>query len=104
MNRNGRPNHIEDYLVSLHTGQWFGWSDDKNKVYKNLIIHDDSKDKPSESDCTSGLATLQSDFDTAQTEKENKKASGKQKLLDLGLSEEEVKALIGHLILFYFNI
>ena len=27
--------------------------------------------------------------------KANKKASGKQKLLDLGLSEEEVKALIG---------
>jgi len=27
--------------------------------------------------------------------KENKKASGKQKLLDLGLTEEEVKALIG---------
>jgi len=29
------------------------------------------------------------------TAKENKKASGKQKLLDLGLTEEEVKALIG---------
>jgi hypothetical protein len=29
------------------------------------------------------------------TEEETKKASGKQKLLDLGLSEEEVKALIG---------
>ena len=28
-------------------------------------------------------------------DKENKKASGKQKLLDLGLTEEEVKALIG---------
>ena len=28
-------------------------------------------------------------------DKETKKASGKQKLLDLGLSEEEVKALIG---------
>ena len=27
--------------------------------------------------------------------KETKKASGKQKLLDLGLTEEEVKALIG---------
>ena len=26
---------------------------------------------------------------------ETKKASGKQKLLDLGLTEEEVKALIG---------
>jgi len=35
------------------------------------------------------------DFDTAQTNATNKKASGKQKLLDLGLSEEEVKALIG---------
>jgi hypothetical protein len=29
------------------------------------------------------------------TEAETKKASGKQKLLDLGLTEEEVKALIG---------
>ena len=59
MDINGRPDHIEDYLVSLHTGQWFGWSDAKNKVYANLIIHDDSKSKPSESDCTTGLATLQ---------------------------------------------
>ena len=95
MDINGRPNHIEDYLVSLHTGQWFGWSDSKNKIYANLIIHDDSKSKPSESDCTTGLATLQSDYDTAETNAENKKASGKQKLLDLGLSEEEVKAMIG---------
>jgi|TARA_B110000263_G_C14828916_1_gene294357 hypothetical protein len=31
----------------------------------------------------------------AATDAANKKASGKQKLLDLGLSEEEVKALIG---------
>jgi len=29
------------------------------------------------------------------TTQDKKKASGKQKLLDLGLSEEEVKALIG---------
>ena len=95
MDINGRPNHIEDYLIKLHTGQWFGWSDSKNKIYANLIIHDDSKSKPSESDCTSGLAQLQSDFDTAETNAATKKASGKQKLLDLGLSEEEVKALIG---------
>ena len=31
----------------------------------------------------------------AKINKENKKASGKQKLLDLGLTEEEVKALMG---------
>jgi hypothetical protein len=91
----GRPNHIEDYLVSLHTGQWFGWSDAKNKVYANLIILDESKTKPTEQECIDGLAQLQSDYDTAQTDAITKKASGKQKLLDLGLSEEEVKALIG---------
>ena len=95
MNINGRPNHIEDYLVTLHTGQWFGWSDSKNKVYANLIIHDDSKTKPTEQECIDGLAQLQSNFDTEKTDAENKKASGKQKLLDLGLTEEEVKALIG---------
>ena len=95
MDINGRPNHIEDYLVSLHTGQWFGWSDSKNKIYANLIIHDDSKSKPSESDCTSGLATLQSDFDTEKTNAINKKISGKQKLKDLGLDDAEIKALIG---------
>ena len=95
MDINGRPDHIEDYLIKLHEGQWFGWSDSKNKIYANLIIHDDSKSKPSESDCTTGLATMQSDYDTAKTTEATKKASGKQKLLDLGLSEEEVKALIG---------
>ena len=65
MDRNFRPNHIEDYLVRLHTGQWFGWSDSKNKVYANLIIHDDSKAKPTEQECTDGLATIQSEFDDA---------------------------------------
>ena len=95
MDNNGRPNHIEDYLAQLHTGQWFGWSDSKNKVYANLIIHDDSKSKPSEQECIDGLAQLQSAYDTAKTNAITKKASGKQKLLDLGLSEEEVKALIG---------
>ena len=91
----GRPDHIEDYLAQLHTGQWFGWSDSKNKIYANLIILDDTKDKPSESDCTSGLATMQSDFDTAETANTNKKASGKQKLKELGLDDDEIKALTG---------
>jgi len=91
----GRPDHIEDYLVQLHTGQWFGWSDSKNKVYANLIIHDDTKSKPSESDCTSGLKTLQDNFDTAKTNDVTKKASGKAKLKELGLDDDEIKALIG---------
>jgi len=95
MDINGRPNHIEDYLVSLHTGQWFGWSDAKNKVYANLIIHDDNKSKPTEQECIDGLAQLQSDFDTKQTNAQTKKTSGKQKLKDLGLDDDEIQALIG---------
>ena len=34
-------------------------------------------------------------YEQTKQDKETKKASGKQKLLDLGLTEEEVKALIG---------
>ena len=91
----GRPNHIEDYLVSLHTGQWFGWSDSKNKTYANLIILDNSKTKPTEQECIDGLAQLQSDFDSAETQKETDASTGKQKLKDLGLNDAEIKALIG---------
>ena len=58
----GRPDNIEDYLVTVRMGQWFGWSDSKNKVYANLIVHDGGS-KPSESDCTTGLAALQSVWD-----------------------------------------
>jgi hypothetical protein len=90
-----RPIHIEDYLVSLHTGQWFGWSDAKNKVYSNLIIHDNSKTKPTEQECTDGLAQLQADYDQSITDKETKRASAKQKLQDLGLTVDEIKEAFG---------
>ena len=70
MDINGRATHIEDYLVQLHTGQWFGWSDSKNKVYANLIIHDGSKTKPTEQECTDGLATMQSEYDAKQYQRD----------------------------------
>jgi hypothetical protein len=90
-----RPEHIEDYLIQLHTGQWFGWSDSKNKVYANLIIHDSSKTKPTEQECIDGLAQLQTDYDQAITDSTNKKASAKQKLQDLGLTVDEIKEAFG---------
>jgi len=90
-----RPTHIEDYLVSLHTGQWFGWSDSKNKVYSNLIIHDSSKTKPTEQECIDGLAQLQADYDQAITDRETKKESAKTKLEALGLTTEEIKEAFG---------
>jgi hypothetical protein len=57
-----RPTHIEDYLVTVRTGQWFGWSDSKNKIYANLVVLDGGA-KPSESDCTTGLSNLQTVWD-----------------------------------------
>ena len=95
MDNNGRPNHIQDALIRIHAGQWFGWSDSKNKVYANLIIHDNSKTKPTEQECIEGLAQLQADYDQAITDKENNKASAKQKLQDLGLTVDEIKEAFG---------
>jgi len=60
--KTGRPNHIEDYLAQSKTGGWFGWSDSSNKIYANLIVHDGST-KPSEKECTDGLAAMQSAWD-----------------------------------------
>ena len=57
-----RPAHIENYLVTVRNGQWFGWSDSKNKVYANLVVHDGGS-KPSEADCTDGLKALQDAWD-----------------------------------------
>ena len=63
---NGKYDHIEDVLVHLHEGQWFGWSDSKNKVYANLVIHNSDYDKPTEKSLTDALAKQQSDFDAQE--------------------------------------
>ena len=39
--------------------------------------------------------TTEANFQNEEADRQAKRASGKQKLLDLGLTEEEVKALIG---------
>ena len=57
-----RPTHIEDYLITVRIGQWFGWTDSKNKIYANLIVLDGGA-KPTESDCTNGLAAMQAAWD-----------------------------------------
>ena len=87
-----RPNHIEDFLVTVRDGQWFGWSNSKNKIYANLIVHDGGS-KPTEQECTDGLAALQSTYDAKAIQLAADKASGNAKLLALGLSQGEINAL-----------
>ena len=98
MDNNGRPDNLEDFLCSHRTGQWFGFNnlngDDANKTYANLIIHDGSV-KPTEQECIDGLAQLQTDFDNAKTKRETDKTNANQKLKDLGLTDDEIKAIKG---------
>ena len=81
MNNNGRPDHIEDYLVQVRTGQWFGWSDSKNKVYANLVVHDGGA-KPSESDCTDGLKALQDAWDLQNDSYKSKRSTEYPSVVD----------------------
>ena len=62
MRLDGRADHIEDYLITVRNGQWFGWSNSKNKIYANLIVHDGGT-KPTEKECTDGLAAMQAAWD-----------------------------------------
>ena len=62
MRIDGRPDHIEDYLAKVRLGQWFGFSDPDNKIYANLIVLDGGA-KPTETECTDGLAALQAAWD-----------------------------------------
>jgi hypothetical protein len=88
-------------LASMHTGAWYGWrkiDDSGNKIpnnqrmtYENIIILDDTKSKPTEADVNAKIQELKD----AEQAVIDKKASGKQKLKDLGLDDDEIKALMG---------
>jgi hypothetical protein len=77
----GRADHIEDYLVTVRNGQWFGWSDSKNKIYANLIVHDGGS-KPSESDCTAGLKALQDAWDLENDSYKSKRRAEYKNIAD----------------------
>ena len=95
---NGRPNTLEDFLVRHRSGQWFGFDnlngDDANKTYANLKFLDGGS-KPTEKECTDGLTALQTTWDNAKTKQETDESSGKTKFKNLGLSDDEIKALMG---------
>jgi hypothetical protein len=53
--------HIEDVLVHLHPGQWFGWNN-KDKVYANLVIHS-GDEKPTQEWLETELKSQQDAYD-----------------------------------------
>ncbi len=82
-------------LADMHIGQWYGWKKDwtgeHRMSYENLIVHDSSITKPTETEVNAKIQELKD----AEANAEIKKASGKQKLKDLGLDDDEIQALIG---------
>jgi hypothetical protein len=91
----------KDYLqlalahFNTNIPQWYGWRKDwtgeKRMSYENLILNNNTATMPTEAEVNAKIAELQQ----ADTDKETVKATAKQKLIDLGLTEEEIKALIG---------
>ena len=93
--------YLQDALHTFNDGNWYGWKkydDNGNKIpndqrmcYECIEIIKDGATMPSKAEVEAKIQELKD----AEQDAINKKASGKQKLLDLGLTEEEVKALIG---------
>jgi len=89
------------HKFNIDTPNWYGWrkeDDNGNKIpnsermqYQHIKIIKDGATMPTEAEVNAKIQELKD----AETNAETKKASGKQKLLDLGLTEAEVKALIG---------
>jgi hypothetical protein len=95
--------YFQEALLKFNTDkpQWYGWkkhNDDGTKIPNNermcydcLILNDNTAIMPTKAEVDAKIQELKD----AEVAKVAKKESGKQKLLDLGLTEEEVKALIG---------
>ena len=93
--------YLQKALATFNNGMWYGWKkedDNGNKIpndqrmtYANIEVIKEGATIPSEADVNAKIQELKDAEQTAI----DKKASGKQKLLDLGLTEEEVTALIG---------
>ena len=67
-----------------------GWEEVEDNVFAGMIKKEDGT-----FDLTDEVKQQIANEEQEKQDRETKKASGKQKLLDLGLTEEEVKALIG---------
>ena len=93
--------YLQDALHTFNGGNWYGWkktdsdgnviANDQRMTYANIEVIKEGATIPSEADVNAKIQ----DIKDADTARDNKKASGKTKLKNLGLDDEEIKALIG---------
>tara|TARA_R110002096_G_scaffold166302_1_gene335515 strand:+ start:1797 stop:2105 length:309 start_codon:yes stop_codon:yes gene_type:complete len=101
MNKPITIDYLQDALHTFNGGNWYGWKktdSDGNKIpnnqrmtYENIEVIKDGATIPSEAEVNAKIQELKD----AEQSAIDKKASGKQKLKDLGLDDDEIKALIG---------
>tara|TARA_R100001463_G_C3441693_1_gene212636 strand:- start:48 stop:341 length:294 start_codon:yes stop_codon:yes gene_type:complete len=96
---------MEDYfqiaLQTFNSGDWYGWKkedsegnkipNDQRMTYANIKIIKEGATMPSEADVNAKIQELKD----AETKKTTDAISGKTKLKNLGLSDDEIKALTG---------
>jgi hypothetical protein len=93
--------YLQYALQTFNGGNWYGWKthdnsgnkipNDQRMTYANIKIIKEGATMPSETEVNAKIQELKNADQTAI----DKKASGKQKLKDLGLDDDEIKALIG---------
>ena len=93
--------YFQDALQTFNGGNWYGWKthddtgnkipNDQRMTYANIKIIKEGAIMPSEAEVNAKIQELKD----AETVAANKKTSGKQKLKNLGLDDDEIQVLIG---------
>jgi hypothetical protein len=93
--------YLQDALMTFNGGNWYSWKkedDNGNKIpndqrmcYECIEIIKDGATMPTEAEVDAKIQELKD----AEADRETKKASAKEKLLALGLTEEEIKLTFG---------
>ena len=92
---------FQNALQTFNGGDWYSWKkedsegnkipNDQRMTYANIIIVKEGATMPSEADVNAKIQELK-DLETAR---ETNETSGKTKLKNLGLTDDEIKALTG---------
>ena len=92
---------FQNALQTFNGGDWYSWKkedsegnkipNDQRMTYANIVVIKEGATIPSEADVNAKIQELK-DLETA---KETDATSGKTKLKNLGLTDDEIKALIG---------
>ena len=92
---------FQNALQTFNGGDWYSWKkedsegnkipNDQRMTYANIVVIKEGATIPSEANVNAKIQELK-DLETA---KETDATSGKTKLKNLGLTDDEIKALIG---------